>query len=341
MGYIRPAHLREGPPYHLTLRYGYCAGDHCVLTMAIASLHLMYPGQFVTAVEGGFPDLYLYNPHVVRFHPRSRSDRKFRDLFAHDPTDREPPPWAGHVYTIPMHHGEIKNANQHQRHFGEILCDHLTRHTTHPVVLQVDRPQLYFYEYEENPAPSEWGRYALLASSVKGDYTAKHAGAALYQDVADGLRDRGITPVQIGLKNHAYRRLEGAVDWTGKTSLRGLMLLARGAALGVGGVTLLQHLFAGVSRPYILLNTRETGAWIRYPGQVELNASGRLSCCPTPGHGCWAARTVALNDGSHLDQRICALPVLNRFGESVPQCYDMPGVCDAKAVLAAVDGLGL
>jgi len=67
----------------------------------------------------------------------------------------------------------------------------------------------------------------------------------------------------------------------------------------------------------VIAGGREPAHWEQYPGHQFLHTIGALDCCRTGG--CWKSRTVPLNDGSKLDEALCAEVTPG----GIPRCMDM------------------
>jgi hypothetical protein len=313
--YKQPIYSQPGPPWKLRLTYLYCEGDTVVLTIAVKAIHDLYPGQYETLVDAPGEALFYHHPlvrtNILRFEGA----------------------------LVNVHHHEIDHANETGKSFAQVVCENIGPQIERPLHPTTDRPQFFWTEQERAWTPP-WGPgpFCLVNATDKQDYSAKYAGWDFYNAAAQRIMAAGVKVVQIGKDDMYHRKIERAVDITGKTNLRQLMVATLHASFTLCGVTLLCHISAGCSTPCILMNTRETASWIAYPNQYPLNASGHLPCCPTPGLGCWKARTVALGDGRpYLDRNLCELPVLTPCGEWVPSCYNLPGVTDVDEVMKRVD----
>ncbi|OWK37890.1 glycosyltransferase family 9 protein [Fimbriiglobus ruber] len=265
------------------------------MTAAVESLHRQFPGEYETSVHTTCQEIWENNPHIV--------------------------PASDEGQAVAMHYPGIHESHMIRTgHFMTCFTDYLAGQINRPLKLQVNRPSLYLTDAEKNNKIID-GKYIVVNSGVKQDYTCKGWGHANYQEVCDRLSGE-FKIVQIGERHHLHRPLKGAIDLIGKTSPRELFSLVYNAAAGIGGVTFLQHIFAAFDKPYVcLLGGREPISFIWYPTQAFLAMQGRLKCCSP--NACWKSRVVALPDGEHHNKSLCALPVLNKDGEFVPQCMDM------------------
>lgn len=270
-------------PRRLLLKTDQAPGDAVAMTAAVYSLHRAHPGQFLTAVETPYTEVFAYNPDVVE------ADSTFEPL--------------------EMHYPAIHTCNQRGIHFMQGWCEFLSSVLEVPIPLLTNRPHLYFA-----PGPTVQVRpYWLVCSGVKSDFTTKRWGG--YQWVVDALP--GIEWVQVGTVGD-HVPLRGAVNVLGRTSLRQLFELVRGCEGVLCGVSLLMHVAAALEKPAVVIaGGREPVQWNAYPKQHYLHTIGALDCCESGG--CWKSRVVPLGDNTTLDASLCLHPVVN---DRVPLCME-------------------
>jgi len=159
------------------------------------------------------------------------------------------------------------------------------------------------------------------------DFTAKQWGQ--WQDVVDMMPNTQF--VQIGMKapGHFHPQLKGnnVIDWVGKSTVRGLILLiyhCAGVLTPISCPTWLslatpaKH---GRSRPCItIIGGREPVHYIQNPNQQVCHTTGMLSCCDHGG--CWKSRIVPLGDKDEKDKSLCVNPVQVN-GMWVGKCMQM------------------
>lgn len=279
---------RARKPIELMLHNGQSPGDILVMTAAIESLHRLYPGKYLTAVDSPVPEIFENNPNVV--------------------------PVSGTARLIEMQYPLIHQSDALQVHFMDAYCDFLGKALGLSLPRQVDRPQLFISDEEaKRSAPAQ--DYWLINAGVKLDFTAKQYPH--YQRVVDLLASK-INFVQIGEVGHLHKPLTGVIDMIGRTSTRELIRLAYHAKGGVGPSTFLQHICASLNKPYVcLLGGREPLAWVKYPRQTTLHSFGTLDCCT--GKACWKSRTVPMGDGDPKDSCLCERPWMVG-GMPSPEC---------------------
>lgn len=296
-------------PQRLILRCNLCPGDLLTLSAAIESLHLTYPGEYLTDVRTRHPAIWAHNPRIT---PLRES--------------------AGGVRSIQCHYPSINRCNQESIPFLGGYTEHLGSELGRPLRLRVNRPQLHLSAEEAaRPLAGLWKSAPnfdrlsggkpiwLIDAGVKRDYTIKGWPVEYFQEVVDRTSDR-ICWVQIGLRKDLHPELRGVVSLldTGPP-MRETILLAYHAAGGLGPVTFFQHLLAAWQRPYIcLVGGREPSTWVQYPLQHTLHTVGSHTCCRD--RSCWKARVVPFGDGSDKDKSLCKLPVTEDLERPAARC---------------------
>lgn len=320
---IRRTQEAVGKRQQLILASNLCPGDLLTMTAAIESLHLQFPGRYLTDVRTNHPQIWAGNPHISPIADGTPGSK-----------------------TIQMHYPSIHACNQVAVPFLAGYTSYLAEQLGIPLALRTNRPHLYLTPDEERRARSKlWdgapdlsGPYWIINAGIKQDFTVKQWPVEYYQSVVDATRGK-ITWVQIGLSMHDHPRLRGVVSLldTGPP-MRQLILLARHAAGGLGPITFLQHLMAAWERPYICLaGGREPTTWIQYPEQHTLHTVGQLDCCRT--RACWKGRVVALKDGAKSDESLCVHPVTD-MRRPVPRCMQLIRPEEVLAILARSGGQG-
>lgn len=274
---------RIATPVPLLLRTDQFLGDVVAMTAAVWSLHRSHPGEYTTAVDSRWPEVFTHNPDVV--------------------------PVTSDSVEVRMHYPAIHRANQRGIHFMQGWCEFLGMALGTNVPLLTNRPHIYFMELQP-PVEDFW----LVCSGGKRDMTNKRWGC--YQEVVYQLKGK-VSFVQVGAEEDDHPRLNGAIDAVGKTSLRELFDYARRARGILCGVSLLMHLAAALEKPCVCIaGGREPVQWNTYPRQQLVHTVGALSCCRSGG--CWKSRVVKLNDGAEQDKSLCENPTLD--DEPVGKC---------------------
>ncbi|MDB6121941.1 MAG: ADP-heptose:LPS heptosyltransferase-like protein [Pedosphaera sp.] len=293
----------------LLLKCGFSPGDIVMLTAAVRDLHHWYPGHFLTDVRTPCPEIWENNPHIT---PLTEEDPEVEQIECVYPLiDR--------CNNVPYHclHG-----------FIEFLNEHLQLYV---------RPTLFKGDIHLSDQEKAWHSqvrevtgagtpYWIVAAGGKYDVTVKWWAAGRYQKIVDHFR-RKIQFVQVGEYGHHHPKLNGVIDFRGKTNLRELIRLVYHSQGVLCPVTALMHLTAAVetkqgepaNRPCVVVaGGREPAHWEAYPDHQFVHTNGALPCCANGG--CWKDRTVRLRDGDSRDEaNYLCVDVVNQL----PRCMDM------------------
>lgn len=300
----------------LILRSTLCPGDILTLTVALESLHATYPGQFLTDVRTPCPAIWEHNPHIT---PIADDDPDATLIECEYPT---------------IHQSDsrpVRFIEGYTTDLGNKIERPLVAAVNHPVVYLSDQERTWVNQIREHISGGAKIPFWMVSAGIKSDFTAKQWPVENYQEVIDQTRGR-IQWVQIGEAGHDHPDLRGVIDMRGKTDLRQLIRLASFAEGGLGPVTLLQHLMAAFSRPYIcLLGGREPVNWVTYPLQHTLHTIGLLSCCQS--RACWRSRVIKRDDGKREDDSLCEWPVLG-LSRPVAKCMAMIHPVEVLSVIS-------
>jgi ADP-heptose:LPS heptosyltransferase len=284
-------------------------GDIVMLTAAVRDLHACYPGQFLTDVRTGSPELWENNPYLT-------------PLDVNDPD----------VELIECQYPLIQLSNERPVHFIHGYMEFLNERlglNIQPTQLKGD---IHLSLAERAMPPlveqitGEDRPYWIIVAGGKFDYTIKWWHFRRWQAVVDQFKDE-ILFVQVGEKQHYHPPLRNVLDLRGRTSLRDLIRLVYHAEGALCPVTLLMHLAAAVERPrareceracVVVAGGREPATWEAYPGHHFLHTMGKLPCCAQGG--CWRSRSVPLGDNDAKDQaeHLCVNIINN-----LPRCMHM------------------
>lgn len=303
----------DGPPRDLLLNFKLALGDSVVLSGLLRDIAAQYPQTRIALGSVSFQEVFQHAPYLT---PRSRLGRQ--------PT-----------VVRPDYGNWITRSKHEPVHFLHALHRDFAKQTGWDVPLRAPRPDLHLSAEEQTP-PLD-GRYWVVLSGGKTDFTAKVWPPAKFQRVVDILRTEfGVRCVQAGAcdSKHWHPPLEGALPLTGQTTARGLIRLIRHADGVICGVTAAMHIAAALERPCVVLaGGREAWWWEAYvrenpglPGASQLrhphrflHTIGLLDCVPHQG-GCWRSKTVDLG-GTPAD-KICLKPERHE-GVSVPACLNL------------------
>lgn len=279
-------------------------GDLLAMSAAIYSLHESYPDRYTTNIRTSCDEIFNNNPNIgnVQFHDTDAT-------------------------IVEMHYPSIDRSNQHSTQFIRAYTEYLAERLQIKIESQTNRPMIYFNEEEKNNNIVDTKEYWIVNAGIKNDYTCKQWPIEYYQEVIDKTKSY-IQWVQIGETHQNHHRLNNVINLIGKTSFRELMVLALHSNGGIGPVTALMHLMAGVEKPYICINGgREPLPWIQYQLQHTLHTMGLLDCCKT--EACWKSRVVDLPidpmfpfADAKLNVNLCKYPMLDGI-EPVAKCMAM------------------
>lgn len=285
-------------------------GDVLMLTAAVRDLHLSYPGQFKTAVQTRWPDLWLNNPHITAIEAMGKPDRTYECAYPLINFSNERPFHFIHGF---MQHLEwrlgvrIKPSAFH----GDL---HLSSNEL------IDHGPLRHLGHD--------GSFWIIVAGGKRDFTAKWWNPESYQKVVDHFQGK-IQFVQCGAADHWHPALNGVINLVGRTSLRDMVRLVYHADGVVCPVTFAMHLAAAVPlRPgqvsracVVVAGGREPAHWEAYPGHQFLHTQGALECCAKGG--CWKSRCQPVGDGDPKDDDLCIQPVTIEEHLVIPRCMDL------------------
>ena len=282
----------------LILRNFQSPGDIVMLTAAVRDLHRAHPGEFLTDVRTSCAALWENNPHLT-------------------PLREEDPD----VQVVDCHYPIIHRSNSTPVHFLHGFPAYLNEQLGLRIRVTEFKGDIHLSDEEKR---GDFGRFWLLVSGGKFDFTTKWWDPARYQQVIDHFRGR-IQFVQVGEAGHHHPALEGAIDLRGETSLRQLVRLMYHADGALSPVSLLMHLAAAVETPpgkprnrpcVVVAGGREPPHFTAYPHHQFIHTVGALRCCDQGG--CWKSRVVPLGDGDAKDQDLCVDVV-----GALPRCLDL------------------
>lgn len=278
-------------------------GDCLVMTASIESLCKKHPNKYQIGVQTPCNAIYYHNPFVD-----NTLDRK-------------------NARVIEMEYPLIHQCNQRLVHFMQGYTEFLGNVLGVDLPLLVNKPGLYLSSEEKKwtnqvaESTGYKGKFWLIQSGTKNDYTTKGYGYSNYQQVVDMLYGR-VQFVQVGEKHHNHRPLDKTINLIGKTDTRQLIRLAFHAQGAITGVSFLHHIMAAFSKPCVTLASgMEPKCWEIYNTGVYLSSHGMLSCCRRSS--CWKSRVVPLNDDTKHDKSLCEMPIVGDNGDVIPKCLAM------------------
>lgn len=296
----------------ITLRHNRAPGDILVMTALVRDLAVAWPGRYRVRVYTPHRDVWAGNPHVEKGEPEGRQ--------------------------LSLDYGRfIRQANSRPMHFVTAFHESFHDLTGVRVPLTAPHPDLHLTDDQPRLVP---GRYWVLLSGGKTDFTTKHWSRDRHQRVVDALRGFGLTVAQAGAaeksEHHRHPRLDGVVDLLGRTTLRQLFHLIRHADGVVCTITMAMHAAAALGRPCVVTGGgREHWWWEGYhrdnPGLAPvagrlpvshryLHTMGLLPCCATAP--CWRNK-LTLEESRGEDKSVCLDVVKGEGRQKLPRCQDM------------------
>jgi ADP-heptose:LPS heptosyltransferase len=300
----------------LVLKCFLSPGDIVMMTAAVRDLHRAYPGRFLTDVRTSVPELWENNPFICQLNETEGGTR-----------------------VIDMHCPLIHQSNQRPFHFIHAFAQYLEQQLGLPVPVTEFKGDIHV-----SPKEKSWisqveetgfkGNFWIIIAGGKYDYTAKWWNPDCFQQVVNHFKNR-ILFVQCGADNHFHPRLNGVLDFVGRTSTRQFIRLVHHADGILCPVTFAMHLAAAVetkqNRPrnracVVVAGGREPPHWEAYPNHRFLSTNGALPCCDNGG--CWKSRCQMVDDGRDNEQSVCQYPVPVSPQLRIPKCMAMITAAD-------------
>lgn len=296
-------------PLKFVLRHRRAPGDIVMLTALVRDIKAAYP-DIVLDLDSTSKELWEHNPHISP-----------RPLWNHN--SRDPKIVVPGTKFVNCDYGQgIKDQTKETIHFVSYFHRDFQKKTGLTVPLTLPHGDLHLSQAERTVNPIV-GRYWVILSGGKSDFTIKVWHTKSFQSVICQLRERGIQVVQIGdnHKDHWHPTLHGTLDLRGQTSLRHMLQLIHHADGVICGVTAAMHMAAALHRPCVCIaGGREAWYWEAYIRESAgfgspavaaklqvphrfLHTIGLLDCCAR--HGCWKNKVVKISD----DNMLCKYPV--------------------------------
>lgn len=299
----------------LILRHQRAAGDILAMTAVVRDIHRAYSDIFDIGVETSFTELWNNNPYIIKL-----KDKRL----------------GAAVYNLSYGDG-IQKAGREPIHFLRAFHDDFEKKSGMKLPLTEPKPDIHLTEEEKSKRLVD-GRYWVVLSGGKSDFTTKHPRFFDIQDAVTILSGMGLKFVQVGAQGgkpaSLHRTLDGAIDLRGKTSLRDLLSLIHNADGVVCTITFAMHAAAALEKPCVVTaGGREEWWWEGYvrenPAFKGLNVNvphrflhtmGLLDCCRGP-RACWKNKVLK----SEGDKSYCSYPHAEPEGQTVPLCQHMIG----------------
>lgn len=280
------------------------------MTALVRDIKRAYP-QIQLDVDTTCPSLWDNNPYLTKL-PRDTNTIRY----------------------LKLRYGQgLREQNYEPLHFLAYFHRDFQRRTGLRVPLTAPYPDLHLSEAERTQ-PLVDGRYWVVLSGGKSDFTTKVWETAKFQAVVNQLCEQGLGVVQAGSAEtrHWHPPLDNALNLVGRTTLREMLQLIQHADGVICGNTFAMHAAAALRRPCVVLaGGREAWWWAAYVSENKglapvaadlrmphrfLHTIGLLECCQTVG--CWRNKVTPLNN----DPSVCKYPI-QKPGMAVPKCLDL------------------
>lgn len=305
------------PQRKFVLAHHRAPGDIVCMTSVVRDIKLTYGDNILVDVDTTCEDLWRYNPYLSPLY-----DRQQKRLLAKDAT------------FLKLTYGDgIRQQNNETMHFAAYFHRDFKKQTGIHVPVHFPHGDLHLAPEEQEVSPIE-GRYWVMLSGGKSDFTIKVWRQKWFQEVVDWLNSQGMGVVQIGStdKGHWHPHMDGTLNLIGQTNLRDMLRLIYHADGVLCGVTAAMHMAAALYRPCVVLaGGREAWWWEAYVNENRgfaeasgkhpmphqfLHTIGQLDCCRY--HGCWKNKVTPLGG----DKLLCKYHIMHP-DMPLAQCMDM------------------
>lgn len=258
-------------------RIGAAIGDQVCMSAVVRMLHEQY--GFKIMVICTYPEIFKYNPRVwkmLSFYEIPayfrKSVRRLIDFLCGD-----------HIENFCFPSVQGRSLAEYMRE-TKTVCHLVEAHSKHfklPLQYGTMSPEIYLSTDEIKHCKEKYRLpepYAVIQSMGKTSFTpVKEWGAQNFQAVTK-LLDR-INWVQVGTADDPI--LEGAVNLCGKTSLRELACIIRGAKFVLSVEGLLNHLAAAFATLSFVVFSGYLPTHIAlYPHTIPIAMNSQLACRP-------------------------------------------------------------
>lgn len=284
-------------------------GDLVCLTALMRDIHINYPGEFETDFNTTVTPIWQNNPYITK-------------LWNHN--EKAPQITMAGTKMIACQYGRgIREQNHETIHFCSYFHRDFERQTGIKVPMTAPHGDIHLSNDEKTISPVT-GRYWLLLTGGKSDFTIKVWHTEYFQEVCNQLGAMGLGVVQTGAAHagHWHPKLQGdhVVDLCGWGGFREFVQQIQHADGVICGVTAAMHIAAALHKPCVVIaGGREAWWWEAYVRENTgfgktcpphpmphrfLHTIGLLDCCAHVG--CWKNKVVPTGD----DKLICKRPAM-------------------------------
>jgi ADP-heptose:LPS heptosyltransferase len=298
-------------------------GDVLMMTCLIRDLNDQYKDEYRLKVDTVAPELWNNNPHL--YSPKFDRPEKVRHIKA-------------------GYSSSIQSSNQRRAHFASGFIQEFNEKMGTDIRLSELKPDLHLNENEALHLPNldelkeledssgNIKPFWIIIAGGKQDFTTKIWDPDYYQELVDSLKDK-ITFVQMGLKKHIHRPLEGTINLLNKTSIRDWISLTYHSKGAVCPITCQMHLCAAFNKPCVgIAGGREPWWWEAYTRETwkanafkpvprdfishrYLHTIGKLDCCKYSA--CWKSGVGENRSGNNC------LNIVKGSSRAQPKCMTM------------------
>ena len=276
------------------LRQGQSPGDLLMMSRAVGDLKDCYPNYEIDLRTPCF-EIWENNPRLTKLNEGDSG-----------------------VEVFDINYDEIQISGWNGLHFSDSFRHDIEKKLGVPVKKTGIKPELWISDEEKswwNQAHCEFGwdgPFWVINAGRKPDNELKQYHR--YQEVVDLFNDyfKGrIKLIQIGHKDHIHPKLNGVLDFVGKTNIRELIRLCYWAQGTIGPISLQMVISAALNQPSVcVFGGKEGIRWQKYPHIKYLDTIGYLKCCEWDG--CWLGGVK----GKCKD-------LVDYKDEKIPRCFAM------------------
>lgn len=297
------------------LKHALAPGDVVVSTALVRDLKLTYGNDIHLDVRMSWPQLYDNNPYLTPM--REQKDKA--ELVVLKYTD-----------------GIRASNNGSELHFLSYFHKFFEERTGYAAPVLFAKPDLHLTKFELENRPVN-GRYWLMFGGGKADMTTKHWRYSWYAEVANMLKERGVTIAQSGAikKGHTHPPIAGIFSLVGWGGMREWLWQIYHSEGVIGPITGAMHVAAAFDKPCVVIaggREKPSWEWYGYGGNFSsesepvkvphrfLHTFNQLPCCM--GRGCWKSYVSKTEPKSKPD-KICERVIYNAGPQPLPECMQM------------------
>ena len=258
--------VKSNVPKEVVFHNRQAIGDILTFTAGVRDFKMTYPNTRIGVISTAM-HIWDHNPHI---------DHQFRDEEA----------------MVKIGPGFLTNkSNLWNFHMTNAFRMDMEQKLNIKINQGEMRPDIWMTQEEYDRPPLIEGPYWIMIYGGEPGWPSKQYHR--WQEVADLLKD-DIQIVQLGVKGHPYPRLNGVIDYVGKTEdrntgIRDLFNIFLHSQGSIGLVSMHMHLSACFNNPCVVLAGGREPAWFtQYFGHQYIQTNGTMECSETKA--CWACK---------------------------------------------------